>query len=642
MIGIDFGTTNSCAAFDDAFGAVSTVSARPVNTPPYDAIVATAVLDPLGDSPVIGVEAQERAWLLAHDERPILLNSFKPLIDHLRLRERRYLPISEKLVYDPVGQGDRPVKSYEWIDVGGEFSRDQVVRGAAAIMSQLITAGRDQGASDERVLLGLPLTFSSRSRKRLISALQRTALLGGYHDVLRRARFVREPVAAAAAAAYEGYDFTDREVVLVFDHGGGTLDLCLIEFRRVPGFDFPMPVRELAAGGDADVAGRAMDRAIIRELRFDVEIDRALETLDDRMVEERVKAAKQALSTRDSYEFVTESGDVEVTRPLVARAIRPLLATIAQELERICEVAGLQPREVDRVLMTGGSSLMPAVQDTVAAYFGHLDEYRLRRYDPADDGDVERAITEVAQGLVRVALDDTIEQVVHWDVELLTSEHPHFVTIAPRGTPYGRGEDGEPELAVHHDIDDVNRDGMSFGLYEHQLDHDFVFGLAEIPPQSAPTRLEIRLRPNEVFPRLRLLDQHDRVVPRGGRATGTAADIRVEADLMALDERALEGFFNADVEYLPDVRFAEFTHAPLSRRLKAGDVVEWTVLSLKGNLIRRSGTIAHVLRRYDYEDVGEMDSWDLREFAFDVKAAGATTFRLRPDHGYIRLAPKQQ
>ena len=61
MIGIDFGTTNSCAAFDDAFGSVGTVSARPVNTPPYDAIIASAVLDPLGSSPLIGVEAQERA-----------------------------------------------------------------------------------------------------------------------------------------------------------------------------------------------------------------------------------------------------------------------------------------------------------------------------------------------------------------------------------------------------------------------------------------------------------------------------------------------------------------------------------------------------------------------------------------------------
>jgi actin-like ATPase involved in cell morphogenesis len=643
VIGIDFGTTNSCAAFDDAFGGVSAVSARPVNTPPYDAIIATAVLDPLATSPLIGVEAQERAWFLGKDQRPPFLNSFKPLMDYLRLRERRYLPVSEKLVYDPVGQGDRAVTRYEWIDVGGvEFSREQIIGGAAAITSQLILSGRTQGANDERVLLGLPITFSSRSRKRMIAALHSSGLLGGYRDLLQRVRFVREPVAAAAAAAYEGYDFADRELVLVFDHGGGTLDLCLIEFQRIPGFDFPMPVRELAAGGDADVAGRAMDRAIIRELRFDPEVAHALETLDERELEERVKAAKERLSTRESYEIITESGDIDVTRPLLARAIRPVLATISQELERVCEVAGVSPGDIDRVLMTGGSSLMPSVQDTVASFFPHLDEYHLRRYDPADDGDIELAITEVAQGLVRVALDDTIEQVVHWDVELSTSERPEFVTIAPRGTAYERGDDGEPELVVRHPIDDANRDGMSFGLYEHQLDHDFVFGLAEVPPQHRPTELEIRLRPNEIFPRLRLLDQEGSVLPRSGRSTGTAAEIQIEADLLALDEEDLDEFFNKDVEYLPDERFEKFTHAPLSRRLKVDDVIEWTVSNDRGGLLRLRGTIFRVVRRDDYADIGEMDSWDLREFEFHVKSPGAVSYRVRPNHGYVRLAPKQQ
>jgi hypothetical protein len=469
-------------------------------------------------------------------------------------------------------------------------------------------------------------------------------LVGGYHDLLRRVRFVHEPVAAAAAAAYEGYDFADHETVLIFDHGGGTLDLCLVEFQRVPGFDAPMPVRELAGGGDADVAGRAMDHALIRELRLDPEINRALGTLDDRLVQERVKAAKQALSirTRRSYDFATESGEVEVSQQLLARAIRPLLATITQELERVCNAAGLLPWDVDRVLMTGGSSLMPAVQDTVGAYFPHLDEYRLRRYDPADDGDVERAITEVAQGLVHVALDDTVQQIVHWDMELSTSEHPEFVTIAPRGTRYGRGDDSEPELVIHHDIEDTNRDGMSFGLYEHQLDHDFVFGLAEVPPQRKPSRLEVRLRPNEVFPRLRLLDAEGRVIDRRTGPSSDAYAPTAEADLMALDENELDLFFSADVEYLPDVRFDDFTHAPLSRRLKVDDLVEWTVLRENGRLLRRRGTIARVLRRDDYANLGEMDSWDLRRFEFHIKTDAATRFRVRPDHGYIRLAVKQQ
>jgi actin-like ATPase involved in cell morphogenesis len=561
---------------------------------------------------------------------------------------------SEKLVYDKLAEVHRALPQYKWVEVGGKVSREEIVSGAATIMRQLIAAGTAQGASSERVLLGLPITFSGRARKRMIESLCETELLGGYHDLLRRVRFVREPIAAAAAAVYEGYDFADRETVLVFDHGGGTLDLCLIEFQRVAGFDVPMPVRELGAGGRGDVAGSAMDQALMKELRLDPEIDRALEPLDEYTLQEQIKAAKQTLSTRPSYEVITESGDVQVTQHILTRALRPLLASIVQELDRTCDVAGLAPQDVDRVLMTGGSSLMPAVQDTLAAYFSHLDEYRLRRYDPSDEGDIERAITEVAQGLVHVARDDTIEQIVHWDLTLSTSEHPEFVTVAPRGTPYARGDDGEPELLVYHDIDDTNRDGMSFGIYEHQLDQEFVFGLAEVPRQDQPARLEMRFRPNEVFPRLRLLNADGTPIRRGKRA-GPRCDIFAEADLMALDEGYLEEFFAIDLEYLPDVHFTRFTHAPLSRLLKEDDLVEVTIPSGNGQLTRCRGAIARVVRRNDGADIKEMNSWNLRDFEFDITvmvfqsptgrrmtSKHGRTFRVRADHGYIRLAPKQQ
>jgi len=70
--------------------------------------------------------------------------------------------------------------------------------------------------------------------------------------------------------------------------------------------------------------------------------------------------------------------------------------------------------------------------------------------------------------------------------------------------------------------------------------------------------------------------------------------------------------------------------------------VEWTLLSEKGTLLRRRGTVTRVCRRHDYTGVGEMDSWDLSEFVLYIKAEGAWTYQLRPSHGYIRLAPKQQ
>ena len=109
---------------------------------------------------------------------------------------------------------------------------------------------------------------------------------------------------------------------------------------------------------------------------------------------------------------------------------------------------------------------------------------------------------------------------------------------------------------------------------------------------------------------------------------------------MALTEAELEDFFRGDVEYLPDARFETFSHAPLARRLKVHDFVEWTTPAKNGGVRRFRGTITRIVcgRR----DVNEMDSWDLRRFKLTIKAEGAWTYQLTPSHGHIRLAPKQQ
>ena len=111
----------------------------------------------------------------------------------------------------------------------------------------------------------------------MICALHRTGLFPSYQDLLRRVRFMLEPLAAATAGMREVFDADDHERVLVFDHGGGTLDLSLIEFfERRSGFDYPVPVRELAGGGARGVAGEAFDQAFRSELAEDSTIRRLM------------------------------------------------------------------------------------------------------------------------------------------------------------------------------------------------------------------------------------------------------------------------------------------------------------------------------------------------------------------------------
>lgn len=639
MIGIDFGTTNTCAAIDGGlYEPVRAISLRPENTHPYDTVIASAVLDPLGQKPLLGRNAQQASRQRGRADKPFL-NYFKPQLDQQRLKERRHVVVSTSLLYDPMNQGDRVVANYDWVEVGGAFSRAEIVKGLGVLLDFVLAQARDGGGTDELILLGTPVSFSSRARKRMLAALAETGRFSGYQDLLRRVRFVHEPVAAASAAMAEAADFDESENVLVFDHGGGTLDLSIVRFERRDGFDYPVPITELGAGGADDVAGRAIDHAFIAELRSDAAIGKAFAGRSDWEIQTFVEGTKIGLSTAFTAPLVMPNFAAEVERATFVLAMRTILARIEVEVEHVLDRAGLQTTEINRVVMTGGSSLIPCMQDVIKNRFGHLDEYRLRTYDPADPRDVEQAITEVAQGLVRHAQANTLEHVVHWDIELLTSEGPGFVTVAERGEPYGRDLDGRPELVKTWQVDDANRDGMAIGVYERKLDRDFVFGIADVPPQYGPVSLRISLRPDAVFPKLEVLDEKGELVHRAEARTGWAADRMVAADLDALPQGQLKSFFDSDVEYLPDARFSSFEHAPLARRLRKDDYIEWTE-QRTGTLRANRGVIQRIMRRGDHEDLNEMTSWDLREFRFIVSTTPAQVQTIEPDYGYVRLAPR--
>ena len=99
---------------------------------------------------------------------------------------------------------------------------------------------------------------------------------------------------------------------------------------------------------------------------------------------------------------------------------------------------------------------------------------------------------------------------------------------------------------------------------------------------------------------------------------------------MSLDDIDLEEFFDNDLDYLPNIPFREFEHAPLSRKLKVDDLVEFTLPTGNGGLERKRGSITRVVRRADYSDAVEMDSWDLDEFEFHVETDNGGRMRFRP------------
>lgn len=275
-------------------------------------------------------------------------------------------------------------------------------------------AGAEMTDLPTRVIVGRPVTFAGGSPNEAL-ALER------YETAFRRMGFTEilyayEPVGAAFFFARElNHDAT----VLVGDFGGGTSDFSIIRFEREAGEIRSTPLGRSGVG----VAGDALDyriidqlvspelgkgssyesfgkvlpipnryysafarwdqlalmrasrdmreiRKLVREATEPEKIARLVETLDENYgyrLYRAVSDLKVALSAQDRAEFRFEAGSIAIRRD-VARTefegwIAPELAQIEAAVDRALEAAGLPPEGVDRIFLTGGSSLVPAVRD---------------------------------------------------------------------------------------------------------------------------------------------------------------------------------------------------------------------------------------------------------------------------------------
>lgn len=652
MIGIDFGTTNSCAAVLTPFG-IEALSVENDARIPYNTILRSAILNPESGHAFVGHEAVAQAETRrAEDDRYLV--SFKPLLDDQQLRTKLVREVRGSLIYDQMLQSMLHKSRYETIWVGGEYTRDELLKSSRLLLSRLLQSAAESGADLSRIWLGMPVTFSSCARKRLLSALASTfdskgrPFFSGFQDVLERVRFVLEPVAVAAGPMNDAIDVRDRENVLVFDHGGGTLDLCLIEFERRPEFPAPVPVRQLDAFGSRDVGGRAIDLAFREYLEQDAAFEKATKGFPGYIVDGLVEQRKIALSTNEQVEPGLLG--VATDRAQFDEAVDRVLGRIEKIVEESLNRAGLSVAEVHRVFLTGGSSLSRCVQRRMSTMFSHLDEYSFLAYDPSSKEDVESALTEIAKGLVafgdHVSGHHIFEQVALWDLDVAMAGKPSMFPLVRRGEAYGQGPDGSPEIRRLMSVPPVPGEGTSFGLYEDQLGKRFVFGLADVPPLPDGGQLEVRVRPEELVPRLRLLDANGEPVygEDGGRAWKDGSP--VQADLMhGIGEMDLAEYFDEDAEYLPVLGYRHFECSPLVRPLRVGDLVEWARdkdgAGAGRDIVRRRGELKRIRHIESGARVEQMDGLVLEAYVFDILEKGtATTHRVQGRAGSLRLSPR--
>jgi hypothetical chaperone protein len=326
----------------------------------------------------------------------------------------------EAYVEDPLET--RFIQSFKSFAASESFTETQII-GRRYVFEDLLSAfllklrdhaGGDMAQLPKRVIVGRPVTFAGGSPneelalKRYETAFQRL----GFTEIL----YSYEPVGAAFFFARE---LQEDATVLVGDFGGGTSDFSIIRFTRENGEIHSTPLGRAGVG----VAGDAFDyriidnlvspelgkgssyksfgkilpvpnryystfarwdqlalmrasrdmreiRKLVREAVEPEKIERLVEVLDENYgyrLYRSVSALKEVLSSQETAEFRFEAGSIDISRPVERGEfedwIAPELHLIEDAVDRAMSDAGLNAGGIDRVFLTGGSSLVPAVRD---------------------------------------------------------------------------------------------------------------------------------------------------------------------------------------------------------------------------------------------------------------------------------------
>jgi molecular chaperone HscC len=259
-----------------------------------------------------------------------------------------------------------------------------------------------------RAVITVPAYFNDQQRKATINA----GRIAGF----KVERIFNEPT--AAALAYGFHEAREEKILLIFDLGGGTFDVSLVEL-----FEGTLEVR--ACSGESFLGGEDFTRTLAARVLegqghpFE-RTEATAPKLVSRMIQQ-CEAAKCRLSRQESAavripdrrgEFPDDAPEVTVTREQFQAWIRHILARVEMPLRRILGDTGLKPADVDEVILVGGATRMPAVVDVVTGLLGKSPNSRL------NPDEVVALGAAVQAGLI--ARDESVQDLVVTDVAPFT------------------------------------------------------------------------------------------------------------------------------------------------------------------------------------------------------------------------------
>jgi molecular chaperone DnaK len=349
VIGIDLGTTNSCMAVIEGGEPTVIPNAEGGRTTP------SVVAFTKDDQRLVGAPAK----------RQQVTNPQNTIFSIKRFMGRKYDEVSEEMKIVPYevvrgSNDDVRVKA-----AGKEYAPPEI---SAMILQKLKTdAEAYLGEPVADAVITVPAYFNNAQRE----ATKDAGTIAGLNVL----RIVNEPTAAALAYGL------DKEVadqtILVFDLGGGTFDVSILELGE--------GVFEVkATSGDNHLGGDNFDKAIVDWMVAEFKKDQGIDLAADRMALQRLyEAAEKAkielsstMTTQINLPFVTATPegpkhlDLQLTRAKLNELTVDLLERTVGPTKRVLEDAGLSADKIDHVVLVGGMTRMPAVQDKVKEIVG--------------------------------------------------------------------------------------------------------------------------------------------------------------------------------------------------------------------------------------------------------------------------------
>jgi molecular chaperone DnaK len=350
VIGIDLGTTNSCVAVMEGGKPKVIENAEGARTTP--SIVAFAK----DGERLIGQPAKRQA----------VTNPDNTIFAVKRLIGRRF--------DDPITKKDTELVPYHivkgpngdaWVKAGGEdYSPSQI--SAFTLQKMKETAESYLGETVTQAVITVPAYFNDAQRQ----ATKDAGKIAGL-EVLR---IINEPTAAALAY---GLEKNDGKTIAVYDLGGGTFDISILEIG-----DGVFEVK--STNGDTFLGGEDFDAKLVEFLASDFQKAEGIDLTKDRLALQRLKEAAEkakielssAQTTEVNLPFITADATgpkhlvKSISRAELERLVEPLIQRSIEPVKKALADAGMKAGDIDEVVLVGGMTRMPKVRDVVKNYFG--------------------------------------------------------------------------------------------------------------------------------------------------------------------------------------------------------------------------------------------------------------------------------